>query len=429
MSSLEMPVENLSSRRDLPLEDAFLQATDSTIVFPNALQRALFPRLSTQDTGILVQTGPGAGRLEAVYVPAVIGAKNDDQPHRLYIIAPDNSLLDDYVYRLVPYTRALSAARGVPVTLFVDDDEPFVRRYRSDGSYADDVAAHPLDIGVDLAVTRFSAFRRLFFGAGGVHALPGKLERTGDSGVQWEMRRRDLFYFDEAQSYDREEFTGFVKLIEFLYAEDLDIVVGATTLPEPCVEELSFLENLIVDGALHQPLRTIVNIQAQEGREIEVTVQLIKERYFESSRAGVVCDTPQEAEQIFEKLSSLYPQLVYVYHSGQEANVRARTYAMLRELEKEGEGYLLITDGRAIETADIDVNLLLTSACSPEQLIRRAGRCNRRGDLRCGEIFVIGDAYVGRSLPDARQQSYVETLSTMNRATEFEPDDWKSFIV
>ena len=427
MKSVEMPVENTFDRRDAVLEQAFREATDNSIVIPNTLQRALFPRLSTQDTGLLVLTGPGAGRLEGVFVPVMTGSDDFDQLHRLYIIAPDNSLLDDYIYRLSAYTRALSLARNTSVTFFVDGPEPFCRKYCPDGSIVDNSCRHPLDAEVDLVVAHFSAFRSLFFGAGGVHALPGKLEREDDIEVQFELRRRDLFYFDEAQSYDRDEFIGFVTLVEFLYAEDLDVVVGSTTLPEACFEELSFLENLSLENALYEPPRSIVHAKADNGEESTI-IELVKKRYFESSRVGIVRENPQDAVSLFDKLSSLYPQLVFCYHSGQSKEERMMTYAQLRELEKEGEGYLLVSDGKAIESADIDVNLLITSICAPEALLRRAGRNNRRGDLAKGEIVIVGDQYSGRPIPEGRLNSYIETIESLVLPIEFAPEHYKAFI-
>ena len=422
-------MDHSSERRDLLLEEAFLQATDGTLVVPNTLQRALFPRLSTQDTGLLIQTGPGAGRLEAVFVPVMSSITEENPPHRLYIIAPDSSLLDDYLYRLVPYVRSLSAARNLPITILVDLPEPFCRRYLSDGTFEDGFRKHPLDAEVDIVVAHFSAFLSLFFGAGGVHALPGELER--DDEVDWELQahRRDLFYFDEAQSYDRDKFTGFVRLVEFLYAEDLDIVVGSTTLPESCLEELSFLENLSVAGAMYEPPRSLLSHAADRADEMDVIVDLVKQRYFESSRVGVVRETAEEVRKCHEVLSTLYPQLVICYHSGQSRTERMKTYALIRELEKEGEGYLLVCDGVALEGADIDVNLLITSVCSPESLILRAGRCNRRGDLTSGEIVVVGNCYTGRCLPDVRREAYLVALSTFAVRGVFSAELWKAFII
>jgi CRISPR-associated endonuclease/helicase Cas3 len=428
MKSMEMPVDSRYGRRDALLEVAFRGATENTIVTPNTLQRALFPRLSTQDTGLLVLTGPGAGRLEAVFVPVITGTDDENHLHRLYIIAPDNALLDDYIYRLSTYVRGVAVASSRSLTLFVDGDEQLCRKYFPDGSCSENLCNHPLDADVDVVVAHFSSFRSLFFGAGGVHALPGKLETVEEIDLRFELRRRDLFYFDEAQNYDPDEFVGFVKLVEFLYAEDLDVVVGSTTLPDSSLEELSFLDPLPVEEAQYQPPRSIVHVQATQPEEVDVMFELVTEKYFASSRVGIVRETPEQALLLFERLSPLYPNLVFCYRSDQAKSERMMTYAQIRELEKEGEGYLLICDGPAIESADVDVNLLITSLCAPEGLLRRAGRCNRRGDLTMGEIIVVGSSYSGRTLPETRLRHYVEFLESLSKAADLIPSKLKSFI-
>jgi CRISPR-associated endonuclease/helicase Cas3 len=158
-------------------------------------------------------------------------------------------------------------------------------------------------------------------------------------------------------------------------------------------------------------------------------VEQVRTRYFESSRLGIVRENPGEAVECFNILQPLYPQGVYLYHSGQRAEERMRIYSQLRELEKEGEGYLLIADGAAVEAADLDVNMMITSTCSPEQLIRRAGRCNRRADLVSGEMIVVGTQYVGRELPESRAGAYLDKLKSFTSASSFNVDDWKMFIV
>ena len=428
--SIEGLVTNSNERRDLHLEQAFVDATDGAIAVPNTLQRALFPRLSTLDTGLLVTTGPGAGRLEAVFVPVLTGGRSDDQLHRLFIIASDSAALDDYIYRLVPYVRSLTIAREAPITLYVDLPSPFCRKYLPDGGYREGHCNHPLDACVDVAVAPLSSFRSLFFGAGGVHALPGGFDRLGDGNLQsLETRRRDLFYFDEAQGYETEDFRSFLKLVEFLYAEDLDVLIGSTTLPESAKEELSFLESLNVPDALYQPGRSIVFQQTENEDVNAAAVQLVKDKYFASSRVGIVRESSEDASKLYDLLTPLYPILVFKYVSSASLDDRLTTYAQIRELEKEGEGYLLVADSDAFENSDLDVNILITSLCAPELLIRRAGRCNRRGDLTSGEIIVVGDRYVGRPLAEVQARTYVEALRSCKDRTPFDPEHWKAFIV
>ena len=75
-------------------------------------QSALYARLSNpeEDMGGLLLAPTGAGKLEGVVIPAV-GLHRGGAPRRLFVIGPDVSPLDDYLYRLVPYLESLGAGR------------------------------------------------------------------------------------------------------------------------------------------------------------------------------------------------------------------------------------------------------------------------------------------------------------------------------
>ena len=267
-----------SDRRDLLVEETFAQATSQAVLLPNMLQRALFPRLLTQDTGLLVPTGPGSGRLEAIVVPLMSQTGQSGTMQRLFVIGPDGGLLDDYLFRLFPMMQASSKMSGLPRTIFLErrTSYPLCRQFLPDGSFLDDACKHPLEDQVDLVVSSFSDFRSLFFGAGGVHALGHELFKSSDSPV---MRTRPLFYFDEAQSYGADAFASFQKQVEFLFAEDLDVVVGSTTLPESSVEELSFLETLVVSEAQREPNRNLLFVQGRPGERDRSIVGQVADRY------------------------------------------------------------------------------------------------------------------------------------------------------
>ena len=101
----------------------------------------------------------------------------------------------------------------------------------------------------------------------------------------------------------------------------------------------------------------------------------------------------------------------------------------MRELEKEGEGYLLLTTGDALESSDLDATILLSTLCPPENLIRRAGRVNRRGDLPSSQIILIGSEFspASRSLNPSQAADYLAALRTHSELP-FDPDFWKAFI-
>jgi CRISPR/Cas system-associated endonuclease/helicase Cas3 len=158
--------------------------------------------------------------------------------------------------------------------------------------------------------------------------------------------------------------------------------------------------------------------------------ELVRNTYMQNSRVVVSLEETADVDRLYDDCVGLYPENVFKYHSGQNSADRLMAYAQLRELEKEGEGYLLIVEGLALENADLDASVLITSVCAPESLLRRAGRCNRRGDLANGQIVVLDDgSYSGRQLPKARHLAFLSQLHSYSEERVFVPEPWKRFIV
>ena len=407
---------------------AYRLTSDGVLLKSRPWQAELYQRLSKPDGDIggLLLAPIGAGKIESVVIPA-LGLRRGGAPRRLFLIGPDSSPLDDYYLRLIPYLRAFVQADETARTLCLDqaeddDESNQCRRFFPDGTEDPHVLTNPLEADVDLILTTFTRFRELFFGSGGVHALP-----TALLGSQQETVRRDLFFFDEAHSYAPDSFSQFRRLIEYLFAEDMDVIVASSTLPTACAEEFSFLDALPAPSRQPLPSRTLTyKPTADPLREIEGE---IRRAYYQNSRVFGVTESPADAEALYARLAPAYPHSVYVYHADQPASERRRLYAQLRELEKEGEGYLLLTTGGALESSDLDATVLLSTLCLPENLIRRAGRCNRRGDLPAAQIVVFGDAFhpAIRSLTISQADEYLAALRAQTDLP-FDPELWKAFI-
>lgn len=432
-SGLSTNGQSSEERRDQPLDEAFGRATGGAIPSPNVLQHALFPRLLTQDTGLLVPTASGAGRLEAVFVPIMVSREDSSRyglpRQRLFIIAADDNPLDDYYARLSRYLKALARETGEARTLFIasEAESPVCERCMPDGSVQENVCDHPLDPGVDLAVAPFSHFRSLFFGAGGIHALPQSLlPSPGEA----DMRPRDLFYFDEALRYSDEDFTAFLRLVEFLFTQDMDLVLGSATLPREHQEALAFLESVVVPEAQQDTEKTLQTVIAAPD-QIEETVTRLAAEGSRNVRRAVVCvDDPDLLARVYQRLASEQNPNLYRYTEGMNRDDRLGAYSTILALEQEGEGYLLVTDGPSLASSDFSAELLVTTVCAPEDLIRRAGRVNRRGRQPEARIVVVGDRYPAgaRALPDARNSVYWHALAAAASPLAFQSREWKEFI-
>jgi hypothetical protein len=407
---------------------AYRLTSDGALVLAQPWQAALYQRLSepTGDLGGLLPAPTGSGKLEAVVIPA-LGLQRGGAPRRLFLIGPDGSPLDDYLYRLVPYLKASVLADETPRTLCLDIAEEDAkgnqcRRFFPDSTEDPHIVTNPLEADVDLILTTFGRFRELFFGSGGVHALPSALRDN-----QAAQPRRDLFFFDEAHHYGGDEFSRFHRLVEFLFAQDLDVLVASSTMPTQFIEELSFLELLPAPDSRNLPARTLAYKAAVD--PLVLIESEIRRAYYQNSRVFGVTEANEEAETLYTRLRSSYPHSVYVYHANQPPEERRRTYAQLRELEKEGEGYLLLTTGDALESSDLDATVLLSTLCAPENLIRRAGRVNRRGDLPSAQIVIVGDSFAStaRALNPSQAADYLSALRAQSELP-FDPEFWKAFI-
>ena len=82
-------------------------------------------------------------------------------------------------------------------------------------------------------------------------------------------------------------------------------------------------------------------------------------------------------------------------------------YAELLDLESQGKGFLAVMDGPALEASDLDAQVLIMEECDPISLVRRAGRCNRRGLNPSSLISVVGASELIQAHPiaDERRQA------------------------
>ena len=113
-----------------------------------------------------------------------------------------------------------------------------------------------------------------------------------------------------------------------------------------------------------------------------------------------------------------------LYHGRQTHQIRDRVYKRLKELEDTDQGYILVTTSAIEVGCDLNAHLLLTQLCNPEQLVQRAGRCNRRREMSNACIVIIGDHIPDYlcTLSDSNVEQYKSLLQQMAKEEIFIPD-------
>ena len=200
----------------------------------------------------------------------------------------------------------------------------------------------------------------------------------GIRGFEMQMAEmsQGLFIFDEIHAYDPHTTALILTMIKKLredYAAKFCIMTA--TMPK-------FLKQMIND-ALGQ--LTPVEMDAQErdrftrhrvvllDNSIHEAIPLIEERLMQGQQVMVVCNTVNQAQNVFQKLQSVTDN-AKLLHSRFILRDRER-------IEQELEDADLLVGTQAVEVSlDIDFDCLFTEPAPIDALIQRFGRINRKGE-------------------------------------------------
>jgi len=392
---------------------------------PNPMQEAVFPAVQGGDCALLLEAPTGTGKTEAVLVPAL----TDPTPRRLFLIYPSRSLIEDQVARLEEKVMPKVSADGGHKALVIDHGASSVRQVWINGEKRLTQRRHLYD--GDVIVTTLDKFLYRFFGYGGKtksYIFPFRIHHGAQA---------PLFCFDEAHSYDDIAFGNFVDLVRALYLKGLELVVMTATLPPAHRATLDFLDGLnFADGPNVQRLTDFYRTRYPErvhpgkrlsrvsadGGLVEVLIAQAEAHYRPSRRVIVVAEEVRAAAVVYATLRNEYGENVLLYHGRLPHAVRRETYRKLKERDDQGDegpGYLLVTTSAIEVGCDLDAHSLITEGCNPEQLIQRAGRCNRRETIPDAQLIVVGEhikPYL-RSLSKDDEVAYLATLEAQDGKT------------
>lgn len=398
---------------------------------PNPMQRAMFERIASGDCAVLLKAPTGSGKTEAVLVPALAGLLDGGEPRRLFQILPTRSLVEDQAMRIERVLSKLSSQVQRPLALVVDSGGQSYRKVWKGGKQQVEQRTRHLYDG-DVVITTLDKFLYRFFGFGEPfksYIFPLRIHYGA---------RRSLLCFDEAHTYEDTAFVNFVNLAYTLaIKKGLDVVVMTATMPESYAKQLNFLEEIdyVENSQNLQALSGFYNYQhdtkqlayipCTETELVDKLVQQAEQHYAPDQRVIVTAELVEDAIRVYEELGKqLQKQAsLYLYHGripdvvfGDQNRGRRRIYAELKERDQKGEGYLLVTTSAIEVGCDLNAHVLITELCNPDQLVQRAGRCNRKGNIPDAKIIVVGDCIKPflSDLDREAQRAYVETLKGLS---------------
>ncbi len=192
-----------------------------------------------------------------------------------------------------------------------------------------------------------------------------------------------LFIFDEIHAYDPHTTALILTMIKKLREDyDTKFCIMTATMPK-------FLKQMIND-AIGQP--TLVEMAPEDRNKftrhraelldgnIHDAIPKIKERLNDDKRVMVVCNTVNQAQNVFQELQCV-TENANLLHSRFILKDRERIEKELELNEKKPEGAELLIGTQAVEVSlDIDFHCLFTEPAPIDALIQRFGRINRKGE-------------------------------------------------
>ncbi len=408
---------------------------------PNPMQEAMYQGIVANEHPAILLKGPtGTGKTEAILFPAL------DKGYRLILPLPAKSLLEDQKERIEKYLLKFSQFpdnQNREISLVVDTGSQMYRWVYKNGQ---DITK-TLDIKPrrhlykgDVILTTIDKFLYRYFSFGDQQksfVFPLRINQSNT-----------LICFDEAHSYDEISFTNFQSLVQSLYEAGRSLVLMTATMPEQLIERFDYLEKIdFIDNpklseSLNQLQRQTLKrpyqdqrsfewiSDLQRNREIpEAFQQAIAQRILQEwkqsgsqSRILAVVETVRDAAAIYQKTKEQLKanaqsedQCLFLYHGRLADKLRPKLYQQIKQRDDDGKPYILITTSAIEVGCDLNAEILISQICPPENLIQRAGRCNRKGDVKGAKVILMGDRIpdFANTLDQPGWEKYQKTLQAL----------------
>ncbi|NET16500.1 MAG: CRISPR-associated helicase Cas3' [Okeania sp. SIO1H6] len=272
-------------------------------------------------------------------------------------------------------------------------------------------------------------------------------------------QEKTLICFDEAHSYENIAFTNFSSLVKSLYEAGRSLILMTATLPPEHLEYFDYFDSVIdyIDNSgKFEKLQEFQQVTLKyshpekkfEWRDIEKEeIEQQPEKYQEifckeiqeilleewkkaraNTRIITVVETVKDAVKIYQQIkeelgsnTDQEEQFLFLYHGRLDQNQRPKIYQKLKHRDNHNLPYILITTSAIEVGCDLNSQILISEICSPENLIQRAGRCNRKANIPDAKIIVVGKE-IGdftNTLDQSGWQKYQETLKELKSNKQF----------
>jgi CRISPR-associated endonuclease/helicase Cas3 len=434
-----------------PLSKKFLESQDDGAIAtyqklagftPNPMQTAIYEAVIAAHPASLLKGPTGAGKTEAILFPALV------KGYRLILPLPAKSLLEDQKERVEKYLikfSAFSENQDREISLVLDTGSQMHRWvYKNGNDITKSLGVKPrrhLYKG-DVILTTLDKFLYRYFSFGDKQksfVFPLRINQSNT-----------IICFDEAHSYDQISFTNFQSLVQSLYEAGRSLILMTATMPKQLIERFDYLDKIdFIDDAErseelnhfqqqtlkrpYQNQRTFEWISTprrdQEFPEIfqQAFAQIILQEWEQSNtnrRILAVVETVRDAAAIYQQIKDRLSadtqskdQYLFLYHGRIADKLRPELYKQIKQRDEEGKPYILITTSAIEVGCDLNAEVLISQICPPENLIQRAGRCNRKGDVKDAKVILVGDRIpdFANTLDEAAWNKYEESLNSLTK--------------
>lgn len=243
--------------------------------------------------------------------------------------------------------------------------------------------------------------------------------------------------FDEIHAYDEITFAQIVTSLQYLVKHlHCNVMVMTATLPSFMLRELQ--KTLDVQNPIKADSQLLNSfdrhrVKIKEGTIFD-NIEAIKKFYYQNKRIIAVCNTVQNAQQIYELLKdeiSVPADEITLLHSRFNYIDRHR-----KEKQALDDQNKILIGTQAIEVSlDIDYDVMFTEPAPLDALLQRFGRVNRKRKKEISPIFVckMGGEHDHFIYPVDIVERTLELLSQLDviheghlqRYLDFVYPDWK----